>query len=175
MFGTHTHCSHFCCWYMQSWQLVMGRCFFFFLGLNMKEMENSEPRISKWFLPKHEKLTLLRPICSNWGNWICISPYSTWNRKWFFWGTEWRSRGLWFGPASNPPGLGITKRHWHLSELLLRRPDVWGACDEGVTKGTRLQANWFLLPVLPVTVVGASVSPFFRSEGPTVVTEGQRV
>lgn len=59
-------------------------------------MEDSEPRISKWFLPKHEKLTLLSLLCSNWGNWIYISPYSTWNRKCFFWGTEPLPRSWWF-------------------------------------------------------------------------------
>ena len=71
----------------------------------------------------------------------------------FFRGTKPLPRSLCF-VASNPPGLGITKWQWHLGKLLLRRRDVWGAWwwrgDESL-----------LVPVLPVTVVRASVSLVF--------------
>lgn len=126
---------------------------YFFLDLDVEEMEDSEPRISKWFLPKLKTLTLLKLVCSNWGNQIYVFCSLLEIGNVFFRGTKPLPRSLCF-VASNPPGLGITKWQWHLGKLLLRRRDVWGAWwwrgDESL-----------LVPVLPVTVVRASVSLVF--------------
>lgn len=126
---------------------------YFFLDLDVEEMEDSEPRISKWFLPKLKTLTLLKLVCSNWGNRIYIFCSLLEIGNVFFRGTKPLPRSLCF-VAGNPPGLGITKWQWHLGKLLLRRRDVWGAWW---WRGNES----LLVPVLPVTVVRASVSLVF--------------
>lgn len=127
--------------------------FYFFLDLDVEEMEDSEPRTSKWFLPKLKTLTLLKLVCSNWGNRICIFCTLLEIGSVFFWGTKPLPRSLCF-VASNPPALGITKWQWHLGKLLLSRLDVWGAWW---WRGNES----LLVPVLPVTVVRASLSLIF--------------